>query len=96
MNEAARSLNIRLTGIQKSISSNIKAKGFYFRTEKVDRIIVEKNKKRTGKIYQYDLSGNYIGEFNSAFEVARILGNDCYKRIPHCLKQGYKICGDYQ
>lgn len=86
---------VTLGPVQRAIALKTKIKGFYLSDKKLDKFIKEKNIKKLEKVYQYDLDGNFIKEWNSCLEAYKNLGYG-YSMISIKLKMGNPICGDYQ
>lgn len=95
ISEFCREYKVTLGPVQRAILSKTKVKGYYISTEKLNKFIKEKTKKSENKVYQYDLNGNFLKEWNSCLEAYRNLGYG-YSQIASKIKIGNSICGQYQ
>lgn len=78
--DATKFLKTSKSIVQLSIDKDFLIKGFIIKSSKFDKVepildIKEKLKKRLSKpIYQFDLNNNFIKEWSSSSEAARVLG----------------------
>lgn len=79
MSALAKILETCLSSVQKAVKRGILCKNYYICTEKVEKYKPKKyTRKRNVPIYQYDLDGNFIQEFENQ-NVARKVIN---KKMP--------------
>lgn len=91
---AVREIGTTLHQLQRAIATETKVRGYFVSVDFVEKFIKTKNPKKNIKVYQYDLEGNYIGEFDSCNKVVVKYGNS-YLRLPTILKSGNNKCGDF-
>lgn len=74
--ELVKELQCTRENIRDAIKSSYLCKGYYLSYEKFDKFIVKEKIKRNSshKVYQYDLNGNFISEFENCDEVVKVLG----------------------
>jgi len=74
--ELIKELQCTRENVRDAISKEYLCKGYYLSYEKLDKYIVKEKIKRTAldKIYQYDLKGNFIREFENCESAATSLG----------------------
>ena len=74
--ELIKELQCTRENVRDAISKEYLCKGYYLSYEKLDKFIIKEKIKRSAsdKIYQYDLKGNFIEEFDNCESAANILG----------------------
>lgn len=81
---AAKLLNVNKSNLQVSIKVGTKCNNHYFSTVYSPNFAISKTEKiKITKVYQYDLTGNFIQEWSSALQARKQLGftSDIYKAI---------------
>lgn len=94
MYEVAKYLNTSLGVVQRGILGKTKVKGYYISNEKIEMFVKNKCNKHTGPIYQYNLNGEFLAEYESCNQVANLYGKT-YLQISQTLRIGNNKCGDY-
>lgn len=85
MSELSKKLEIPLSSVQKAISRKVLCAGFYISTEKMEKFPIREYKRnRNGKIFQYDLEGNFLKEFSNLKEARLALGKKM-TRLSECV-----------
>lgn len=80
--------------VQRAIKHRNKSAGNYVSLEKVDKFdIITKKRIRNRKIYQYDLDGNFIQEFENSTVLKSILKEN-YKTL-HARMNNKESCGGF-
>lgn len=83
-----------MSTVQRAIKHRNKSAGNYVSLEKVDKFdIITKKMVRNRKIYQYDLDGNFIQEFENSTVLKPILKEN-YKTL-HSRIDNNESCGGY-
>ena len=83
-----------MSTVQRAIKHRNKSAGNYVSLEKVDKFdIITKKRIRNRKIYQYDLDGNFIQEFENSTVLKPILKSD-YKHL-HAKIHNRETCAGY-
>lgn len=95
ISDFCKEYKVTLGPVQRAILLKTKVRGYYISTEKIDKFIKEKTIKSESKVYQYDLNGNFIKEWNSCLEAYKNLGFG-YSQISSKIKRGNPVCGKYQ
>lgn len=97
MSECLQELDCCLSNVQRAIKLGYKVGGYYLSDKLYSLYIKPEVKKLTGKVHQYDLSGNYIQSFTSLKEGEEKLGikltgvNDAIKQFNSYYK-GFLWC----
>jgi len=82
------------TNIASCLSGKYKSSGGFIWKYKGDKILNSYKNEKIKKVIQYDLSGNYIKEFNSIAEAARLTNSDS-SRISACCNNKIKSSNNY-
>ena len=91
----AKAHDVHHACVQRAIKRKTKCGGNYISLEKVDRFVVESKKRiRNGKVYQYDLDGNFIQEFKNSTEAKSVVG-DKYSRLTSYINNKERCCDSY-
>lgn len=74
--ELIKELQCTRENVRDSINKEYLCKGYYLSYEKLDKFIIKEKIRKTAndKIYQYDLKGNFMMEFDNCESAANILG----------------------
>jgi hypothetical protein len=74
--ELIKELQCTRENVRDAISKEYLCKGYYLSYEKLDKFIIKEKIKRSSqdKIYQYDLEGNFIRQFDNCEHASNILG----------------------
>lgn len=90
MSALAKSLDACLSSVQKAVRRGILCKNYYICTEKVEKYKPKKyTRKRNVPIYQYDLNGNFIQEFENQNAARRAL-NKKMPKLTAAIMEKYK------
>ena len=94
ISDYAKKHDVTLSTVQRAIKHRNKSAGNYVSLEKVDKFdIITKKRIRNRKIYQYDLDGNFIQEFENSTILKPILRSD-YKHL-HAKIHNRESCAGY-
>lgn len=94
LSDYAKKYDLCLSSVQRAIKHRSKSCGNYLSLEKVDKFeIITKKRIRNRKVYQYDLDGNFIQEYENSSVLKPILNND-YNHF-HARVYNGESCGGY-
>ncbi len=90
-----REFNVNLGPVQRAVKTQTTICGYYLSFEKKDRFIKEECEIKKGfPVFQYTLSGEFVGEFPSISKVIEVMGT-VYNGIAASIRLG-GTCGGYQ
>ena len=91
--ECARKMDVRLQTVQRAIERQLKCVGFYLSYDKLDKFVkISKKRIRNRIIYQYDINGNFLHEFNNINDVKNICGTK-YRFLHNAINNKAKCAG---
>lgn len=94
ISDYAKKHDVTLGTVQRAIKNRNKSAGNYVSLEKVDKFeIITKKRIRNRKIYQYDLDGNFIQEFENSTVLRSILKEN-YRNL-HSRINSQESCAGY-
>ena len=95
ISDCAHFLEVHTSNVQRAIRRGSKCKGFYVSLDKVDKLNITPHKRRHNvPVYQYDLSGGFIREFDNLEEV-RISFRKPLERLAQHISEGSPYEGFY-
>lgn len=94
MSELAKKLDTCLSVVRKAVSRKILCSGFYVSTEKLEYFPAKEHKRhRNAKVYQYDLAGKFLKEFDTLNDVRKFIGKKM-ARLSECIIEE-RPCGGF-
>lgn len=93
INDYAKKHDVTIGTVQRAIKLKTKSAGNYVSLNKIDKFeIITKKRIRNRKIYQYDLDGNFIKEFENSSALKSIL-KEKYRYLHSRINNGESCAG---